>query len=77
MSEEYFSKFYADTSSDFLSNIYTNVSENGSSSENSSDSHVMSRPTKIQKTLLIDSDMASENEMVLENAPASKEECIE
>ena len=30
---------------------------------------MMSRPTKIQKTLLIDSDMASENEMVLENAP--------
>ena len=60
--EEFFSEFYADTFSDCLSNIYTSVSEHGSSSEYSSDSDSVNViPTK-RKTLVIDSDPESENE---------------
>ena len=63
MSEEFFSEFYANTVSDCLSNIYTSVSEHDSSSEYSPDSNnVNIRPTKRQKTLVIDSDTESENE---------------
>ena len=61
--EEFFGKFYADTFSDCPSDIYTSVSEGDSSSEYSSDSDdVNNRPKKRQKTLVIDSDMESENE---------------
>ena len=60
MSEE---EFYADAFSDCLSDIYTSVSEDDSSSEYSSDSdNVNIRPTKRQKTLVIDSAVESENE---------------
>ena len=60
--EEFFSEFCADTFSDFLSNIYTSVSEDGSSSEYSYDSDSVNViPTK-RKTLVIDSDPESENE---------------
>ena len=46
-----------------MSNIYTSVSEDDSSSEYSSDSDdVNIRPTKRQKTLVIDSDRESANE---------------
>ena len=38
MSEEFFGEFYANTVSDCLSNIYTSVSEDDSSSEYRSDS---------------------------------------
>ena len=70
MSEEFFGEFCADTFSDCPSDIYTSVSEDDSSSEYSSDSDdVNIRPTKRQKTLVIDSDAESENETVLENAP--------
>ena len=49
--EELFSEFYPDTFSDCLRDIYTSVSEDGSSSEHSSDSGgVNIRPTKRQKT---------------------------
>ena len=68
------------TFSDRSSNMYTSLSEDDSSSEYSSDSDDVNddvTPTKRQKSLVIDSAMGSENEMVLENAPASKEECIE
>ena len=48
--EEFFNEFYADTFSDYPSNIYTGLSEYGSSSEYSSDSDsVIIRPTKRQK----------------------------
>ena len=68
--EEIFGEFYADTFSDCPSDIYTSVSEDDSSSEYSSDSdNVNIRPIKRQKTLVIYSDMESENETVLENAP--------
>ena len=61
--EEFFSEFYADTFSDCPSNIYTSVSEDDNSSEYSSDSdNVNIRPIKRQKTLVIDSDVESENE---------------
>ena len=61
--EEFFREFYADIFSDCLSDIYTSVSENDSSSEYSSDSDdVNTRPTKRQKTIVIDSDMESVNE---------------
>ena len=60
---ELFSEFYAVTFSDCLSNIYTSVSEHDSSSEYRPDSNnVNIRPTKRQKTLVIDSDIESENE---------------
>ena len=52
--------------------INTSVSEDHSSSEYSSDSDGVNddvRPTKRQKSLVIDSAMGSENEMMLENAP--------
>ena len=63
MSEEHFGEFYADTFSDYLSDIYTSVSEDDSSSELSSDSDDVSiRPTKRQKASVIDSYMESENE---------------
>ena len=62
MSEEFFGEFYANTVSDCLSNIYTGLSEYGSSSEYSSDSDkVIIRPRKRQKNLS-DSDTESENE---------------
>ena len=58
---EVFGEFY--TFSDCPSDIYTNVSEDDSSSEHSSDSDdVNIRPTKRQKTLVIDSGMESQNE---------------
>ena len=61
LSEE---EFYADTLSDCLSGIYTNVSEDDSSSEYSSDSdNVNIRATKRQKkkqTVVINSDMESD-----------------
>ena len=63
-----------------MSNIYTSVSEDDSSSEYSSDSHdVNIRPTKRQKTLMIDSDTESENEThgAGECSFASTEEWIE
>ena len=78
--EEVFSEFYADTFSDCLSNIYTNVSEDDSSSEYSSDSDdVNIRPRKRQKTLVIDSDVESENKThgARECSFASTEEWIE
>ena len=68
----FFGEFYAATSSDYPSDIYTSVSEDYSSSEYSSCSdEVDIRPTKRQKTLVIDSDRESEHEIhtVLENAP--------
>ena len=62
LSEEFISEFYADTFSDCPSNIYTSVSEDGSSSEYSSDSDSVNViPTK-RKTLVIDSDPESKNE---------------
>ena len=72
LSKEHFGEFYADTFSDCPSNIYTSVSEDDNSSEYRSDSdNVNIRPTKRQKTLVIDSDMESENETHRfgENAP--------
>ena len=58
-----FQWIYADTLSDCPSNIYTGVSEDDRSSEYSSDSDDGSiRPPKRQKTLVIDSDMGSQNE---------------
>ena len=61
--EEFFGEFHADNFSDCPSDIYTRVSEDDSSSEYSSDpDDVNIRPTKRQKTLVIDSDMESENE---------------
>ena len=74
MSEEFFSEFYADTFSDCPSDIYTNVSEDDSSSDD-----VNIRPTERQKTLVIDSDTESENEThgAGECSFASTEEWIE
>ena len=81
LSEEVvFGEFYADTFSDCPSDIYTSVSEDDSSSEYSSDSDdVNIRPTKRQKTLVIDSDTESENEThgAGECSFASTEEWIE
>ena len=68
----FFGEFYSATSSDYPSDIYTSVSEDYSSSEYSSCSdNVDIRPTKRQKTLVIDSYRESEYEIhtVLENAP--------
>ena len=65
-------ELYAATFSDYPSDIYTSVSGDYSSSEYSSCSDdVDIRPTKRQKTLVIDSDRESEHEIhtVLENAP--------
>ena len=68
LNEEFFGEFYADTFSGYPSNIYTGLSEYGSSSEYSSDSDkVIIRPRKRQKNLS-DSDTESENEMLLDNA---------
>ena len=78
--EEFFSVLYADTFSDCPSDIHTSVSEDDSFSEYSSDSDdVNIRPTKRQKTLVIDFDMASENEThsAGECSFASTEEWIE
>ena len=62
MEEAFFSEFYVDTFSDCVRDIYTSVSEDDSSSEYSSDSdNVNIRPTKRQKTLVIDFDAESEN----------------
>ena len=61
--KELFNELNADTFSDSPSNIYTSVSEDDNSSEYSSDSdNVNIRPIKRQKTLVIDSDVESENE---------------
>ena len=50
LSEEFFGEFHADTSSDCLSNTYTSVSEEDSSSEYSSKSGDLNiRPRKWQK----------------------------
>ena len=63
MKKNFFGEFHADTFSDCPSDIYTSVSEDDSSSEYSSDSDdVNSRPTKRQKSLVIDSDTESKNE---------------
>lgn len=63
LSKELFSEFYASTFSDNPSDMYTSVSEDDSFSEFSSDSdNVIIRLTQRQKTLVIDSDMESENE---------------
>ena len=62
--EALFSEFYESTFSDCLSNIYNSVSEDDNFSEYSSESdNVIIRPTQRQKkiTLVIDSDMESEN----------------
>ena len=62
LNEEFFGEFYVDTFSGYPSNIYTGLSEYGSSSEYSSDSDkVIIRPRKRQKNLS-DSDTESENE---------------
>ena len=66
LSKELFGEFYADILSDCLSNTHTSVSEDDSSSEYCSDSdNVNIRPTtttkKPQKSLVIDSNMQSEN----------------
>ena len=61
MSEEFFGEFYAYTS-DCWSDIYINVSEDGSSEHSSDSDDVNIRPTKRQKTSVIDSYMESENE---------------
>ena len=59
--EKFFSEFYADTFSDCSHNMYTSVSEGDNSSE-CSDSYGMNiKPTKRQ-TLVIASDIKSENE---------------
>ena len=59
--EEFFGEFYTDTLSDCPCYIHSSFSEDDSSSEYSSDSDNMNiRSTKRQKTLVIDSDMASE-----------------
>ena len=60
MSEEFFGEFYANTVSDCLSNIYTSVSEDDSSSEYRSDSMWILAQQK-KKSLVIDSNMESEN----------------
>ena len=61
LSEAVSGEFY--TFSDCPSDIYTSISEDDSSSEHSSDSDdVNIRPTKRQKTLVIDSDTESEHE---------------
>ena len=63
LSKELFSEFYASTFSDYPSDMYTSVSEDDGFSEFSSDSdNVIIRLTRRQKTLVIDSDMESENE---------------
>jgi len=63
LSEELFGELYVDTYSDCLSAIYTCVLEDDISSKYSSDSdNVNTRPTKWQRTLVIDSDTRSENE---------------
>ena len=69
LSEEVFGEFY--TFSDYPSDIYASVSEDGSSSEHSSESDdVNIRPTKRQKTLVIDSDTeVSMKLIILEKAP--------
>ena len=60
LSEEFRGEFYADTFSDYPSNIYTGVSEGDSSSEYSSDSDdVNIRP---KKSLVTGSDRESKNE---------------
>ena len=63
LSEEYFIEFYADNFFGCPSDIYTSVLEDDSSSEYSSDTDSVNiKPIKRQKTLVIDSDIESENE---------------
>ena len=60
---EFFREFYADSFFGCPSDIYTSVLEDDSSSEYSSDTDSVNiKPIKRQKTLVIDSDMESENE---------------
>ena len=62
--EKFFGEFYTDTLSDCPCYIYSSFSEVDSSSEYSSDSdNTNIRSTKRQKTLVIDSDMASETKI--------------
>ena len=78
LSEEFFSEFYADTFSDCSSNVYTCASEDDHSSEFSSDSNDVNIGwTKRQKTLVIDSDTESENEIHdnRENEPLLLQNC--
>ena len=78
--EEVLGEFYADIFSYYLSNTYTSVSEDDSSSEYTPDSDdVNIRPTKGQQTLVTDSDTESENEThsAGECSFASTEEWIE
>ena len=61
--KENFSVNFKQIFSDSPSNIYISVSEDDNSSEYSSDSdNVNIRPIKRPKTLVIDSDVESENE---------------
>ena len=61
--EEFFSELRANTLSDYPNDIYTSVSEDDSSSGYSSDSGDTNiRPTRRQKSLMIDSDRYSQNE---------------
>ena len=63
LSEDFFREFYADSFFGCPSDIYTSVLEDDSSSEYSSDTDSVNiKPIKRQKTLVIDSDMASETE---------------
>ena len=60
MKRNFFGEFYAYTLPDYLNDIYNSVSENSSSAEYSSDSHDVNDQ---QKTLVIDSDTESNNEI--------------
>ena len=80
--KNFFGEFYADTFSDYLSNIYTSVSEDDSSLEYSSDSDVLNiRPAKRQKkkSLVTGSNRESKNEThgAGDYALASAEDWIE
>lgn len=78
--EEVLGEFYADIFSYCLSNTYTSVSEDDSSSEYSSDSEDMNiRSTIRPTTLVIDSDTLSEHETqgAGERSLASIEEWVE
>ena len=61
LNEEFFGEFYEDTFSDYLSNIYTSVSEDDRSSEYCSVSDNVNIRPKKKKSLEIDSNMESEN----------------
>ena len=63
--EVFLIEFYADTFSDCLSNTYTSILEDDSSSDYNSDSddvNIRPKKKKRQKILVMDSEMESENE---------------